>query len=84
MVQARVSIDNYTNKVLAVVKAKYELKDKSEALNKFVEIYGCEEVEPEVKESYVKELLDIENRHFRKHGFKHTSIKDLRKEIEGE
>jgi hypothetical protein len=83
MIDARVSLNEYTNKVLAVVKAKYDLKDKSEALNKFVEMYGSEEVEPEVKEEYVKKILEIEEQHLKKYGFRHTSIKDLRKEIEG-
>jgi hypothetical protein len=84
MVDARVSLNNYTNKVLAVVKAKYDLNDKSQALNKFAELYGCNEVEPEVKESYVKKILKIEEAHFRKYGYRHTTIEKLRKEIEGE
>ena len=82
MVDARVSMTEYTNKVLNVVKAKYDLKDKSEALNKFIEIYGVEEVEPEVKEEYIKKILDISDKHIKKYGFKHTSLKSLRKEIE--
>jgi len=85
MVDARVSLKNYSNTVLTVVKAKYDLKDKSQALNKFIELYGSNEVEPQVKESYVKKLLKIEDDYFKenKGKLKHTSIKDLRKEIEG-
>jgi hypothetical protein len=59
MVDARVSLNSYSNKVLMVVKAKYELNDKSEAINKFVEMYGQNEVEPEVKDSYVKGFLPL-------------------------
>ena len=84
MVDARVSLSKYSNRVLSVVKAKYDLSDKSQALNRFIEAYGENELEPEVKESYVKKLLEIEEDHFKKHGYKHTSLKDLRKEIEGE
>lgn len=84
MVDARVSLNKYSNQVLTVVKAKYDLHDKSQALNKFIEDYGPNEFEPEVKESYVKKLLKIEEDHFKKHGYRHTSLKDLRKEIEGE
>ena len=40
MVLARVVLSKYSDKVLNVVKAKFDLKDKSEALNKFVELYG--------------------------------------------
>ena len=83
MVDARVELSEYSNKVLAVVKAKYDLKDKSEAINKFIESYGENEVEHEVKESYVKKLLKIEKNHLKKHWYRHTSLKDLRKEIEG-
>ena len=84
MTDARVVLKSYSNQVLGVVKAKYALKDKSEALNKFIELYGSNEVEPEVKESYVKKLLEIENRHFKKYGFRHTSVDELRKEVEGD
>lgn len=84
MVDARVSLDKYSNQVLMVVKAKYDLKDKSQALNKFIALYGENELEHKVKDSYIKKLLDIENAHFKKYGYKHQSIDDLRKEIEGE
>ena len=84
MVDARVCLSNYANRVLNVVKAKYDLNDKSEALNKFIDIYGENEVEHEVKDSYVKKILKIEKDHLKKYGYRHTSLKDLRKEIEGE
>lgn len=77
MVDARVSLNDYTNRVLAVVKAKYDLNDKSQALNKFIEMYGENEVEPRVKESYVKKVLKIEEEHFKKHGYAAMSKKEL-------
>ena len=83
MVDARVSLNKYSNRVLSVVKAKYDLNDKSQALNKFIADYGSNEIEPEVKESYIKKLLKIEDEHFKKYDYRHTNIKDLRKEIEG-
>lgn len=67
MVLARLELDDYANNVLNVVKAKYNLHDKSEALNKFVEIYGDEFVEREVRDDYVKKLIEIEKQHFVKH-----------------
>ncbi len=45
MVDSRLSISPFCNKVLNVIKAKYDLPDKSAALNKFAEIYGRLEVE---------------------------------------
>jgi len=77
MVDARVRLNEYSNRVLGVVKAKYDLRDKSDALNKFVELYGPNEVEPEVKESYVKKILKIEEEHFKKYGYRKMSTKEL-------
>lgn len=48
MVDARVKLSKYSNKVLTVFKAKHELKDKSAAINKFIAKYGPNEVKPEV------------------------------------
>ncbi len=79
MVDARVSLNHYSNKVLSVVKAKYELKDKSEALNRFIEKYGENEVEKEVKESYIKKVLEIEDSHFKKYGQRKMKGKELDK-----
>jgi len=84
MITARVTLNTYTNKILNIIKAKYELNNKSEALNKFIEIYGPEEAEPEVKEEYIKKLLKIENEHFKKYGYKGQKLEDTWKEIEGE
>ena len=84
MVDARVHLTKYSNQVLSVVKAKYDLRDKSEALNRFIELHGREEFEPEVKEEYVKKILSMSERHLKKYGYRHTSLKDLRKEIEGD
>ena len=44
MVYARITLNDYANKVLNVVKAKFSLNDKSEAINKFVEMYGEEDM----------------------------------------
>jgi len=67
MVDARVELNNYSNRVLGVVKAKYDLNDKSEAINRFIKDYGVNEVEPEVKDSYVKKLLEREENYFKKY-----------------
>ena len=59
MVQALVSIDDNTNRVLNVVKAKYELKDKGKAIEfvvgKFIEI----ENEPELRPEFIKKINEI-------------------------
>lgn len=78
-ISARVELSPYANRVLAVLKAKYGLKDKSEALNKFAELYGDEVVEKNAKEEYVKEMIEGVNAHFKKYGRKSMSIEELDK-----
>ena len=75
---ARVVFDDYSNRVINVVKAKYALKDKSEALNKFIHTYGHEEdVEEEVNDKYLAKILNIEQNYYKKHGQKKMSLKEL-------
>jgi hypothetical protein len=76
-VSARVNLSPYANKVLGIVKIKFELNDKSEALNKFVEIYGDEIVEKEASDDYVKKVMRIADEHFEKYGEKKMSIEEL-------
>ena len=76
-ISARVDLNEYANRVLAVLKAKYGLKDKSEAINKFAELYGDEIVEKEAKEEYIKEMIMGVNEHIKKQGYKSMSSQEL-------
>ena len=51
MRQARINLDEYTTRVLDVVKGRYGLKNREDALNKFVREFGEEFVEPQVNEN---------------------------------
>ena len=77
MVFARLNLSEYANKVLNVVKAKFNLKDKSEALNKFAEMCGEEIVEREANDDYIKKIIQIDERHIKKYGNKKMTIKEL-------
>ena len=77
-----IKVKDYTNRALGVVKEKYGLRDKGDALDKFAEMYGEEFVEPEVKEEIIREVIESCNRHIKKYGFRSRSVKDLRKIIE--
>ena len=77
MIDARVKINEYSNRVFGVVKAKYGLKDKSEAINKFAEMYGDNEIEPEIKREYLRKLNKIEKEHMKKYGFKSMTKKEF-------
>jgi hypothetical protein len=83
IVTMNLKANNYTSRVLGVVKEKYGLNDKGEALNKFVEMFGDEFVDREVKEDVIKDVIASCNYHIKKNGFKTRTIKDLRKSIEG-
>ncbi|MFH1895852.1 MAG: hypothetical protein ABIJ74_04760 [archaeon] len=83
-VSINVKIDDYTSRVLGVVKEKYGLNDKGEALDKFAEMYGDEFVEPEVKEEVIREVIESCDRHIKKYGFRKMSIKELDKLCRGE
>lgn len=76
-ISARVNLDPYVNRVLGMIKIKYNLKDKSEAINKFVEIYGDELLERESTEEYLKKLMILSENHFKKYGNKKMSIEEL-------
>ncbi len=60
MVQALVQIDDNTNRVLNVVKAKYGLNDKGEAINLVVSKYIEAEDEPELRPEFVEKIKEVE------------------------
>ena len=59
MVQALIEIDSNTNRVLSIVKAKYDLKDKGEAVEFVVGRYIEEEDEPELRPEFIEKMNKI-------------------------
>ena len=59
MVQAIINIKESTNRILNILKAKYGLKDKSQAIDLMAEQYGQEILEPELKPEYIKKAKKI-------------------------
>ncbi len=70
MPTAIVELNNKANRVVNIVKAMYNLKDKSQALNKMAEEYEHEILEMELKPEYLKRLKRIEKE-------KSLKIKDI-------
>ena len=60
MVQAIINIDERTNKILNVIKAKYCLKDKSAAIDRMAAEYEEKVLDPELKPEYIEKLEEIE------------------------
>ena len=73
MVQAVINIKENTNRVLNIVKAKFGLKDKSEAINLVVSEYERTALEPELRPEYKIKLGNIMKG-------KHLSRKEFDKE----
>jgi hypothetical protein len=79
MVQAVINIQEETNRILNIVKAKYGLKDKSQAIELVVSEYEENFLEPELRPEYVEKIEDLEKRGKFK---RYKSLRSLRKEIE--
>ncbi|MBI4052965.1 MAG: DUF2683 family protein [Candidatus Diapherotrites archaeon] len=56
MPTAIVKLDDRANRVINIVKAKYGLNDKSEAINKLAEEYDKEVLEPELRPDFVERM----------------------------
>lgn len=65
MVQAMIQISESVNQILNIVKARYNLKDKSQAIEKVVADYGEDLLEPELKPEYKTKLAKlVRGKHF--------------------
>lgn len=60
MVQSIIDIGKDEDRILNIVKAKYGLKNKSQAVATIVRIYEESFLEPELKPEYIKKLKHIE------------------------
>ncbi len=78
MVQAVINIDENTNRVLNIVKAKFGLKDKSQAINAVVRKYEEGFLEPELRPEYLEKLNRLE----KEKGIPFRNMAELRKIIE--
>ncbi len=59
MVQAMINISPEANHILNIVKARYDLKDKSAAIIRVVEKYGQNFLEPELRPEFIKEMKKV-------------------------
>jgi hypothetical protein len=75
MVQAMIEIPNEANQILNIVKARYNLKTKSEAIAKIVIEWGSNIIEPELRPEYLERLKKIEEEGYSK---TFNSIEQLR------
>ena len=74
MVNALVQLNENTNRILNIIKAKYGLKDKSEAINVMAKQYEEGLLEPELKPEFIEKIKKTENLK----GIRFKSISELR------
>ncbi len=79
MVQSIIDINEREDRVLNIVKAKYGLKNKSQAVSIVLNIYEESFLEPELKPEFVREMMRID----KQKGIPFKDIDDLRRQIEG-
>lgn len=58
MVQAIINISKETNRILNILKAKYDLKNKSEAIDRMAQEYQQDILEPELRPEYIKKAKE--------------------------
>ncbi len=56
MVQAVINLDEHENRVINIIKGKYGLKNKSEAIEYIVNEYEKEHLEPELRPEYIEKM----------------------------
>ena len=59
MVQAIINIEDHTNRILNIVKAKFGLRDKSEAIDLMATQYEEDILEPGLRPEYIKKAKKI-------------------------
>ena len=74
-----IEIPQEVNQILNIVKARFGLKTKSEAIARIVAGYGSEILEPELRPEYVEKLRKIEKQW---NFISFNSIEELKKSIE--
>ncbi|MBU2496577.1 MAG: DUF2683 family protein [Nanoarchaeota archaeon] len=79
MPKAIVELDERANRVINIVKAKYGMRDKGEAINKIAEEYGEEMLEPKLRPEWVEKMKKV----MKEKAIKIGNVKNLRKRYEG-
>ena len=79
MVQNIITIGEREDRILNIVKAKFGLKNKSEAVAVLAKTYEEKFLEPELRPEYIEKLERIQ----KEKGIPFRNVAELRKIIEG-
>ena len=75
MLKSIINLGERESRIVNIVKAKYGLKDKSQALSLILKRYEESELEPQLRPEFVKEIQEA-----REHG-KFVKVKNSQKRI---
>lgn len=75
MVYIMINLNEHENRVLNIVKGKFGLKNKSEAVRIVLQRYEEELLEPELRPEYLKKLMKIE----KQRGIRFKNVEELRR-----
>jgi hypothetical protein len=78
MVQNIINIEEKEDRVLNIVKAKFGLKNKSEAVALIAKVYEESFLEPELRPEFIQRLKRIQ----KEKGIPFRSVAELRRHIE--
>lgn len=78
MVQNIFNIGEQEEKILGIVKAQHGLKNKNQAMELILKIYGENFLEPEIRPEFLERLQRIKQQK----GIRFNSVEELRKHIE--
>jgi len=73
MVNAMINISKQANQILNIVKAQYDFKDKSQAIEHVTLLYGEDLLEPELRPEFIEKMKKrqtepvVRVKDFRKH-----------------
>jgi hypothetical protein len=79
MVQSIIDLGENEDRILNIVKAKFGLKNKSQAVAMVTKVYGESFLEFELRPEYLEKLMKID----KEKGIPFRNIQELRKQIEG-
>ncbi len=78
MASAVVSFNDHTNRLLNMIKAKFDLRNKSEAVNFVIEKYGNNALDEEVRPEYLEKIRRI----MKEPAKKYSSLAEMAKEYD--
>lgn len=78
MVQALVKLGEHEDRVLNIIKGKYGLKNKSDAVNFVIDKFEQEFLEPKLRPEYAEKIERLQ----KQKGTRFKSVEALRKHIE--